>query len=122
MVLSAMISANVTETASQTPASLQRRNRRQIVFQLPYSNGTSRQGVPQQSRQITTARACLQKAALEPKACKAQSTHSRRVNQFLHAAQQALQCGDRGIRMLDLSPHRRAAGHRFARMAPLRSD
>ena len=46
-----MISASVTDTASRTPASLQRRNRRLIVFHLPYLGGTSRYGVPQRGRQ-----------------------------------------------------------------------
>lgn len=46
-----MISASVTDTASQTPASLYRLNRRYIVFQLPYLGGTSRQGLPQRRRQ-----------------------------------------------------------------------
>ena len=44
--LSAIAWANVEATASQTPASLQRRKRWYTVIHLPYFSGTSRQGAP----------------------------------------------------------------------------
>jgi hypothetical protein len=44
--LSAIAWASVEATASQTPASLQRRKRWYTVIHLPYFSGTSRQGAP----------------------------------------------------------------------------
>ena len=49
--LSAIASASVEATASQTPASLQRRKRWYTVIHLPYFSGTSRHGAPVRMRQ-----------------------------------------------------------------------
>jgi hypothetical protein len=49
--LSAIAWASVAATASQTPASLQRRKRWYTVIHLPYFSGTSRHGAPVRMRQ-----------------------------------------------------------------------
>ena len=78
--LSAIARASVEATASQMPASLQRRKRWYTVIHLPYFSGTSRQGAPVRMRQrmpFTMVRLLCAGRLLRPRSAGSRSRRSR---------------------------------------------
>jgi len=78
--LSAIAWASVEATASQMPASLQRRKRWYTVIHLPYFSGTSRQGAPVRMRQrmpLTMVRLSCAGRLLRPRSAGSRSFNRR---------------------------------------------
>jgi len=102
--LSAIARASVEATASQMPASLQRRKRWYTVIHLPYFSGTSRQGAPVRMRHrmpFTTVRLSNAGRFLRPRSAGSRS-FSRRHSASLKSPRLTDSSSPRGI--LESSP------------------